>query len=204
MYAADGGAYIYFAIITSMPPEGYNYTWWGDWNQYHLIPGDLALNLDADSSTGDCGYEYGIKLTNDSRTIEGEIGDVFYMPDWEKISPDNISQNYMVNFSNMVDNSSAGTKTGHAEIVYTHYTDWPEDNGAPNYVIEMRVPKEALGIYGNGTADLLATVSCTNDALMIENFSYTPVPEFATIAVPLAMTLGLFYYYRRKRQKREG
>jgi len=188
MYAADGGAYVYFAIITSMPPEGHNY------NGHHLIPGDLALNLDNDNGTGGYGYEYGIKLTNDSRTVSGEIGDVFYMPGWEKLNPE-VAQD-VVEFSNMVN----GTKTGHAEVVYKLYSDWSYDNGASNYVIEMKVPKDALGISGNGTADLLATVSCTNDALVIEDFTYTPVPEFTTIAVPLAMVLGLFYYYRRKRQ----
>jgi len=192
MYAADGGAYVYFAIITSMPPEGYDYV--RDSNHYLLIPGDLALNLDNDNGTGEYGYEYGIKLTNDSRTVSGEIGDVFYMPDWEKITSE-VAQD-VVEFSNMVN----GTKTGHAEVVYKLYEDWPSDNGASNYVIEMKVPKDALGISGNGTADLLATVSCTNDALVIEDFTYTPVPEFTTIAVPLAMVLGLFYYYRRKRQ----
>ncbi|PXF52013.1 MAG: hypothetical protein C4B56_07430 [Candidatus Methanophagaceae archaeon] len=192
MYAADGGAYVYFAIITSMPPEGYDYV--RNSNHYLLIPGDLALNLDNDNGTGEYGYEYGIKLTNDNRTVLGEIGDVFYMPDWEKITSE-VAQD-VVEFSNMVN----GTKTGHAEVVYKLYEDWPSDNGASNYVIEMKVPKDALGISGNGTADLLATVSCTNDALVIEDFTYTPVPEFTTIAVPLAMVLGLFYYYRRKRQ----
>jgi len=192
MYAADGGAYVYFAIITSMPPEGYDYV--RDSNHYLLIPGDLALNLDNDNGTGEYGYEYGIKLTNDSRTVSGEIGDVFYMPDWEKITSE-VAQD-VVEFSNMVN----GTKTGHAEVVYKLYEDWPSDNGASNYVIEMKVPKDALGISGNGTANLLATVSCTNDALVIKEFTYTPVPEFTTIAVPLAMVLGLFYYYRRRRQ----
>ena len=188
MYAADGGAYVYFAFITSMPPEGYDY------ERHLLIPGDLALNLD-NENTGEYGYEYGIKLSNDSRTVSGEIGDVFYMPDWEKLNPE-VAQD-MAKFSNIVD----GTKTGHAEVVYKLYEDWSYDNGASNYVIEMKVPKSALGISGNGTANLLASVSCTNDALVIENFTYTTVPEFTTIAVPLAIILGLFYCYRRKRQR---
>jgi len=194
MYAADGGAYVYFAIITSMPPEGYDYV--RNSKHYLLISGDLALNLDNDNGTGEYGYEYGVKLTNDSRTVSGEIGDVFYMPDWEKITSDPGVAQDVVDFSNMVN----GTKTGHAEVVYKSYSDWPSDNGASNYVIEMKVPKDALGISGNGTAYLLATVSCTNDVLKIGKFTYTPVPEFTTIAVPLAMVLGLFYYYRRKRQ----
>ena len=188
MYVADGGAYVYFAIITSMPPEGCDY------EGHLLIPGDLALNLD-NENTGEYGYEYGIKLSNDSRTVSGEIGDVFYMPDWEKLNPE-VAQD-MAEFSNMVD----GTKTGHAEVVYKLYSDWSYDNGAPNYVIEIKVPKSALGISGNGTANLLASVSCTNDALVIEGFTYTTVPEFTTIAVPLAIILGLFYCYRRKRQR---
>jgi len=193
MYVADEGSYIYFAIITSMPPRGYDY------GSSHLISGDLALNLDQDPGTGEYGYEYGIKLTTDIRTVPGVIGDVFYEPDWEKLNPE-VAQPRLL-FSNMV--PGTGTKTEHAEINYTLYHDWDWDNGADNYVIEMKVPKTALGISSNGTADLLATVSCTNDVLLIKDFYYSEIPEFTTIAIPVGMIFGLFYFYRRKRQSRE-
>ena len=96
----------------------------------------------------------------------------------------------------------AGTKIGQAEINYSEYLDWPTDNGAPNYAIELRIPKSALGISNGGTADLLATVSCTNDVIVIENFNYSEIPEFTTIAIPVGMIIGLFYLFRRKRQSK--
>ena len=193
MYVADEGSYIYFAIITSMPPGGYDYL------SSHLISGDLALDLDQDSGTGEYGYEYGIKLTNDGRTVPGIIGDVFYMPNWKKLNPE-VAQP-ILEFSNMV--PGAGAKTGHADVVYTSYDDWPSDNGAANYVIEMKVPKTALGISSNGHADLLATVSCTNDVIVIENFHYSEIPEFATIALPVASILGLLFFFNHRKRRKE-
>ena len=194
MYVADEGSYIYFAIITSMPPEGYDH-----WSS-HLISGDLALDLDQDSGTGEYGYEYGIKLTNDDRTVVGAIGDVFYMPNWEKLNPE-VAQ-HILEFSNMVPGAET-TYTEHANVVYTLYSDWSSDNGAANYVIEMKVPKTALRISSNGAADLLATVSCTNDVIVIENFQYSEIPEFATIALPVASILGLLFFFNYRKRKKE-
>jgi hypothetical protein len=193
MYVADGGSYIYFAIITSMPLGGFDYP--PPSGPHHLIPGDLALNID-NGPSGEYGYEYGIKLTTDSRTVPGVVGDVFYLPDWEKLNPE-VAQPLLA-FSNMV--PGAGTKTRHADINYTLYSDWPADNGADNYVIEMAVPKSALGISGSGTADLLATVSCTNDVIEIKDFHYE-IPEFTTVAIPVGMIIGLFYFFSRKRKQ---
>ncbi len=193
LYVADiNDSYLYFAVILSMPPDGYDY--YDDDGVHHLIAGDLALNMDNNDTSGEFGYEYGIKLTNDSRTVSGTIGDVFYMPDWERLNPE-VAQN-CAEFSNMVN----GTYTGHADVVYKLYEDWSWDNGWSNYVIEMKVPKSALGVTGNGTADIQATVSCTNDVLTIEDFEYSEIPEFHTIAIPAGMILCLFFIYRRKRQ----
>ncbi len=186
----ENGPYIYIAIITSMPPEGFDYSCGG--STVHLITGDLALDLDNDGI-----YEYGVKLTEDSRTVSGKIGDVFRDPTWVKITTECAQS--QLSFSNIKN----GTRTGDATVVYQGYADWPQDNGAANYVIEMRIPKSALGISAQGDVDLCATVSCTNDVIMIRDFHYTPIPEFATVALPLAATIGLFIFFDRKR-RREG
>ena len=183
------GPYIYIAIITSMPPDGIDYPCGS--SSIHLISGDLALDFDNDGT-----YEYGIKLTNDGRTISGSIGDVFGNPTWEKITTD-CAQSQLA-FSNMV----SGTYTGHAEIVYQIYSDWSWDNGAANYVIEMKIPKSALGISAPGEVDLCATISCTNDVITIEDFQYSEIPEFATIALPVLSVLGLFMFFNRRRNQK--
>ena len=183
------GSYIYFAIITSMPPEGCDYYSWSRRRTYHLIPGDLALDFD-----GDGYFEYGVKLTNDSRTVLGDVGDVFKNPEWELLDYE-VGQ-CLVSFSNIVN----GTKIGEAEIVYKQYNDWNWDNGAVNYVIEMKVSKTTFGIYGEGYVDLLATVSCANDVIEIKKFHYTGIPEFTTMAVPAGAILGFVYAFRRKRK----
>ncbi|OFV68234.1 MAG: conserved hypothetical protein, membrane [Candidatus Syntrophoarchaeum caldarius] len=184
------GPYIYIAIITSMPPEGVDYACGS--GSIHLISGDLALDFDNDGI-----YEYGVKLTDDSRTVPGDIGDVFSNPTWVKITT-HCAQSQLA-FSNI----DSGTKTGHATIVYTNYADWSWDNGAANYVIEMKIPKSALGISTEGEVDLCATVSCTNDVITIKDFHYTEIPEFATIALPLAATIGLFIYFDNRRKREE-
>ena len=183
------GSYIYFAIITSMPPEGYDYYAWWRRETYHLISGDLALDFD-----GDGYFEYGIKLTNDSRTVSGDVGDVFRDPEWELLDYE-IGQ-CLVSFSNMVN----GTWVGRAEIVYKKYDDWSWDNGAANYVIEMKVPKTTFGIHDEGYVDLLATVSCANDVISVENFHYTSIPEFTIVAAPMGAVLGFVYALRRRRK----
>jgi hypothetical protein len=186
------GPNLYFAIITSMPPGGFAYDCGG--TPIQIIPGDLALDLNNDGT-----FEYGIKLTTQSYTdaVGVTIGEVFKNPGWERVATMCFQNNWPY-VSNMVDNPGI-TKTGAAEIVYMGYSDWPFDNGKPNYVIEMRVPKSALGISSSGHVDLVATLSCINDVMKI-GLDYTPIPEFTTIALPVCMILGLFYFFRRKRQ----
>jgi len=48
--------------------------------------------------------------------------------------------------------------------------------------------------------DLLATVSCANDVISVENFHYTSIPEFTTVAAPMGAVLGFVYALRRRRK----
>ncbi|MCW3139605.1 MAG: hypothetical protein N2V71_03165 [Methanophagales archaeon] len=71
----------------------------------------------------------GIKLTDDSRTVSGEIGNVFYLPDWEKLIPE-VAQ-HVVNFSNMVN----GTITGRVAVKYVKLN--VSNYECPNWAIEI-------------------------------------------------------------------
>jgi len=207
----ENGPWVYFAIVTSTPEDGFSHPYAPGQT---LIPGDLALDLNNDADFNmpgnEYGYEYGVKLTSYDYTdvgkgtpVQGHIGSVFKDPHWVKITTDFAQHN--APFSNMVQGPinpvwTANTDPNDPDIAYVQ-DDW-SDGGYVNYVIEMRIPKSALGISDKGVLDLLATQSCTND-IIVTSFDYTPIPEFTTIAIPVGMILGLFYFFRRKRQSRE-
>jgi len=179
MYFDDDSHYAYFAIVISMGPEGYT-----DQFGRHTDPGDLALDLDRDES-----YEYGIVLTDHENCTQGMI---VKNPTWSK--PTDFSSSKPMRIENC---SSA---TGTATVVYENTSI--SDYGAGNWVIEIKAPKTALGepLYQQ-ISNLHATITCGNDVIEIEEVSWDyEIPEFATIAIPVSMIFGLFYYYRRKRQ----
>ena len=62
--------YIYIAVVTSENPDS-----GGD-----SAPGDLALNMDRSSATGEYGYEYGVKIGTATGLSQW---DICYMPDWQ-------------------------------------------------------------------------------------------------------------------------
>jgi len=214
----ENGPWIYFAIVTSTPELGFPHP---HDSSLTIIPGDLALDLsfpldgwlNPEDSDGRYGFEYGIKLTSHDYTdvgkgapVQGHIGSVFKDPVWVKITTFHAQDN--AEFSNMVKGSSSRSvriwEATDADIAYV-VDDWLDGpyGGYANYVIEMRIPKSALGISDqDGVLDLLAAQSCTND-IITTGFDYTPIPEFSTIAIPVGMIFGLFYFYRRKRQSRE-
>ena len=179
MYFDDDSHYAYFAIVISMGPNGFAET----------RPGDLALDLDNNPSTGEYGYEYGIILVNSNGSINGTI---CHDPDWSE--PTDFPSSKPMRIENC---SSA---TGTATVVYENTSI--SDYGAGNWVIEIKAPKTALGepLYQQ-ISNLHATITCGNDVIEIEEVSWDyEIPEFATIAIPVSMIFGLFYYYRRKRQ----
>ncbi len=139
--------------------------------------GDLALDLNGDST-----YEYGIVLQDhDSLTR----GDVCSVTSWTEPT-DFYTGPYRINGGTTI-----GTAT--VSIVDSGVSDY----GSTNSVIEISVPRSALG--DPSFSDLHATTSCGNDVVELENVEWE-VPEFTTIAIPVGMILGLFYFYRRKRQ----
>jgi len=217
----ENGPWVYFAIVTSMPEGGFPHPDAPSDPKKWIVPGDLALDLSSPldgclkciSTDKRYGFEYGVKLTSHNyinvgkgTPVQGHIGSVFKDPVWVKITT--FHAQYNAEFSNMVEGSSGRSvriwEATDADIAYVE-DDWLDGpgEGYANYVIEMRIPKSALGISDQGGLfNLLATQSCTND-IIVTSFDYTPIPEFTTIAVPVGIILGIFYFYRRKRQSRE-
>ena len=208
MYVDDDSEYIYVLLITSMPKNGKN------WGSDHIQPGDLALDFNGDGT-----FEYGVKIVKND--IEdggfGEVGAIYHDlkdGDWAVLDPGS----YRIDITNIV----GGTKAGDAVIVYTGAdgaTDgvpvgpqstlpWDtfgypmrynyENPVIPNEVIEIAIPKSALGLQQN-TVNLQSSISCGNGVIKLESVSL--IPEFATIAIPVIALLGLVFFMRRKEQE---
>lgn len=180
-YFDQDSNYIYIAIVTSVPPDAEGVD----------APGDLGLDLDADLNTGEWGYEYGVKLGTKTDLTQWDIG---YLPDWEKgyVIPENspgVFKGYEPG------GSYKGMATGKYVQNTTCNVGTGLDQGKPNYVIEMAIPKTAVGVTGPLTEGMIHLCdACGNDK--IDN----PIPEFLTIAIPVGAILGLIYVHRRKRQ----
>ncbi|HEY9247447.1 MAG TPA: PEF-CTERM sorting domain-containing protein, partial [Candidatus Methanoperedens sp.] len=72
---------------------------------------------------------------------------------------------------------------------------WDWDSAYPNWIIELSIPKSAIGGPGSyNAADFSITDNCTNDNLTI-------IPEFATVALPIAAILGLVFIVRMRRKE---
>jgi len=190
MYFKQDADYLYIAVVTSEPPNALS----------DRQPGDLALNLDQSSTTGDFGYEYGVRLGT-ANTAGFHQGDIIKLPKWQDnsyITPQ--APDIMVGML------SGGSKVGKAEIAYTNTwmtkldNNYQLDSGVPNYVIEIKIAKSDLGL-ASGTPINFGSVylaeNCMNDHIY--------VPEFPTVAVSVGSVLGvaIIVYSIRYRRKEE-
>ena len=192
--------YIYVAIVTSMNPNGSG----------NFEPIDFAMNLDGNDSTGEYGYEYGVKL----HTSDGiSQWDIYYLPDWAE--PHYCPENRP---GKMVGALPGGGKTGTAIGKYVQCTSCnlgkscsgtpyyfvdPNstgcDHGVPNYVVEMAIPKSAVGMTGKNLTEqpfpkaLWTCDTCGNDK--IDN----PIPEFMTVVIPAATLICFVFFIHRRR-----
>jgi hypothetical protein len=169
VYFDDVPGYAYFAIVTSMPEAGHTDRW-----GRHTDTGDLALDLDLDPSTGQYGYEYGIKTSGPDR------GRICYLPKW---TLPNAANGFPSNApSTMSCDGPSSENRGKATMVY-------KGAGAPdhtfdNYVIEVKVDKRSIGLPPKGEmGDLHTAITCGNDVIEIGHYSYDyPAPEFQSAA----------------------
>ena len=174
--------YIYVAIVTSVPPNATGVN----------APGDLGLDIDRNASTGEWGYEYGVKLGTKTGLTQWEIG---YLPDWEP--------NYVIDDNSpgiFKDYLPGGGKTGEAIGAYVQgptCTEGPfmdKEYYKPTYIIEMAIPKSAVGVTGNLSQGMIHhTDACGNDKM--DN----PIPEFMTVVIPAAALICFVFFIHRRR-----
>lgn len=203
LYFDDDAQYVYIAIVTSMPSDGYT----DEYGRF-VAAGDIAIDLDSDISTGkEYGYEYGIK------THGNDIGMIRYNPDW---SLPQATDGFIVNAPSEFDTNS-GTLAGTAELVYVdadadetvdYGSDYYQPNGeleVPNYIIEAKIPRSALGNPTVGqTSNIHVSIGCGNDVIELIPVSFnTEIPEFPTIVLPVCAILGLFIVFNGRRRDGE-
>ena len=180
-YLDQDDNYIYVAIVTSVPPNATGVD----------APGDLGLDIDRNASTGEWGYEYGVKLGTNTGLTQWEIG---YLPDWKpnyviKDNSPGIFKDYL---------PPSGGKTGEAIGAYVQGPTCTEgpfmDRGKPTYIIEMAIPKSAVGVTGYLSQGMIHhTDACGNDT--IDN----PIPEFMTVVIPAAALICFVFFIHWRR-----
>lgn len=183
LYLKNDASNVYFLIITSIP-QGGNYPYGHD-DQ----PGDLALNFQVVPGE-EFGYEYGVKLGTANSVGNYAPGTIVFLPDWE-------SRGYVLPETADVmrsPNLPGGDIVGQAEIAYVNMNQ--DDRGAPNYAIELAIPKTALGLSGNaGLNQVFIADNCQNDHF------YTP--EFPTVAISFALVVALVFVIFWIKNKKE-
>jgi len=177
MYADEDDDFIYIAVVTSQDPAGTSLD----------KPGDLALNLDGDDTTGEYGYEWGIYTTGPNQSK------IIYLPDWSVAydAPGRI-----------VGILPGGKVNGTAIMVYTRNSTSnypPDDHGRHNWVIEIAIPKTSVGVKGSIFYEppfpkkIHLGENCGNDTIDI------PIPEFITLLIPAGIILGSVIYFRTRK-----
>lgn len=76
-----------------------------------------------------------------------------------------------------------------------------EDNGYPNYLIEIKIPRQLVGSPPEGTGNVGYAFTCGNDIIDKDlSYNYETVPEFSTIAIPVIGMLAIVLIMNRRRQ----
>lgn len=69
----------------------------------------------------------------------------------------------------------------------------------------MAIDSSSRGVDQYNESGYLSLVAAQDDSpVSTKEVTCALVPEYPTIAIPLVMVLGLFFYYRRKRQCEGG
>lgn len=184
MYLTEDEDFIYIAIVYSGKPADI---------------GDLALDLDGNKSTGDYGYEFGVRLYYPSthpvrNTMVGnstlyEIYDTSSPGSWKDATHSDASPARLkIN--------ALGDPLGYAPGFWrdTKIMDF----GRTNYIIELAIPKVFVGMENKNLPqqplpkNFHLTEYCGNDDIDI------PIPEFGLLAIPVGLMLGLVYIVRRE------
>lgn len=180
IYITQDSTNLYTALITSVSPS----------EKGGLRPGDLALNPDYDKTTGDLGYEYGIVCGQYPYPSSAGLkqGDIVYLPKWEGHGATLPASRPDVIVGILPGGSIVGNLG--TDLVYDQSWMTINDFNKPNYVLEMKIPKEKIGAANNKltVSNIFYGDNCLNDTTHIYLAS-----EFPTIAVSIGSILGLLF-----------
>lgn len=187
IYLDQDNTNLYLAIVTSVDPSLAGGS----------RPGDIALNMDKDPTTGDLGYEYGIVCGQDPYPSKLGLkqGDIVYLPKWEnKGAVDMEAAEVIVGFL------PGGGVVGNLGSNFAYNKQWMTvvDNKHPNWVIEAAIPFADVGgkpATKMSLSDVFYADNCINDSFY--------VPEFPTIAVSAGAILGLVFVISLIREKKK-
>lgn len=175
IYFTQNNDDIYVAIITSIAQEG-NPPQPGGSSGGDRWPGDLALNFRTVAGE-EFNCEYGVKLNIPTHGGNYQVGDIVYLPKWQGIGyvtpkgPDII-----------LGHKEGGGVVGQA-IVHYNLMD-VQDEGYPNYFVEISIPKNAVGVTGSvGFQSIQYYDNCLNDHLF--------VPEFPAFSLLIGLIFGI-------------
>lgn len=174
LYVDDDADALYVAIVSSFPETGRPFR--GE----TIVAGDLAIDVDLANGVD---WEYGVVGAGPDQ------GQVYYLPTWSLLHahlgyPDGAPSNL-----------SGGTLVGQADFIYHNAGDL-ENNGTDTYIIEMAIPRQALGGLAEGqTLGFHYAMSCGNDVLEMQHS--VEVPEPATLVVLAGGSMGLWAVRRR-------
>ena len=183
LYFDDDAQNIYIAIVTSIAPGP------------NSILGDIALNVDDNSKTGELGYEYGVKTS-------GTRGLIIHNPDWGNTSyfPDSDPYKFPESSGQPAGNGTFRCErvSGALEVVIND-----NDQNRINYVYEASIPKSAIGYPKVGDeSGIHITINCGNDEIDLNPVRYdTNIPEFPSIALPVAAIMGIMIIFGRRNKE---
>ncbi|OEU41648.1 hypothetical protein BGV40_13815 [Methanosarcina sp. Ant1] len=184
LYFDDDAQNMYIAIVTSLSQYGHS----------GVEAGDIAIDLDRDGV-----YEYGIKTTGDAQTM----GLIRKNPTWS--GPTDFSSSTPNTF-----NINSGSPAGKASLRYELVSNADElvnygssQQKYPNYIIEAGIPKSSIGNPTVGqTSNIHVTIGCGNDLIELIPVTFkTNIPEFPSMALPVAAILGVMFIFGNKKKE---
>ena len=183
MYFDDDAQNVYIAIVTSMPKGGIN----------GVEAGDIAIDFDQKETFSEYGYEYGIKTHPDT-----EKGQIIYNPKWT-LPQSNIG--FIGSAPSKCEFKTGSSYKDPATLVYVN--TGVKDNGLDNWVIEAKIPKSSLGYPSAGqTSNVHVTIGCGNDEIELIPVTFkTNIPEFPSIALPVAAIMGVILILGRRNKE---
>jgi hypothetical protein len=202
LYFDDDSQNAYIAIVTSMDQSGYTEP--PNEGGRFVEAGDIALDLDRNSNTGEYGYEYGI-ITHS--TDDTKIGQIIYNPKW---SLPQSSIGFSGNAPSRCELGPNSIIVGKASFIYKKSSiketvDYGSKGNKDTYnnIIEVSIPRSAIGSPSPNTlSNIHITIGCGNDVIELEPVKYkSNIPEFPSIVLPVAAIMGVMFIFGNRKKE---